>query len=118
MTLTAALAIVWTHFVADFILQSDKVSRAKSSDNVVLAYHVMLYSLPLIPLAWFLLPAGSIALFVGANVGLHFVTDYVSSRMTTRLWKAGEVHWFFVVIGVDQALHYTALFGTYVWLAR
>lgn len=117
MTMTVALLIVWLHFVADFILQSDKVSKTKSGDNAVLAYHVMLYSLPFIPFAAWYMPAGATAAFVGINLAAHFITDYITSRMTSKLWKAGKVHWFFVVIGADQAIHMTTLFLTFAWLA-
>ena len=39
------------------------------------------------------------------------------SRSRQALWKKGERHWFFVVIGLDQAIHMTCLFATYEVLA-
>jgi hypothetical protein len=116
--LIAFLWIVWLHFVADFMMQSDKVSKAKSGSNKVLLYHVTLYGLPFVPFALWHLPAGAAAAFVGINVAAHFATDWVTSRMTSKLWKAGDVHNFFVVIGADQAIHMTTLFLTYAWLAQ
>lgn len=47
------------------------------------------------------------------NGAAHFATDAVSSRITKRLWAAKQVHWFFVVIGLDQLIHYACLF--YTW---
>jgi len=101
------LAIVWMHFIADFILQSDYVAKNKSKSNLVLLQHVLIY--------------GILFYFFGAvyaliNTILHFITDWFSSRATSKLWAEGKVHWFFVVIGLDQAIHLTCLFVTYVWL--
>ena len=120
MSLAAFLWLVWLHFLADFILQSDRVSKSKSSNNAVLFYHVMLYSLPFVPFAaWHFLDRSYWVgfAFVYGNAAAHFVTDYITSRMTTKLWKAGEVHWFFVVIGADQAIHLSTLALTFWWLA-
>jgi len=103
------LIIFWVHFVADFMLQSDAIALAKSSDNQILTWHVFLYIIP------FLLIFGPI--FALLNFMLHWITDYFSSRATAKLYKAGKRHWFFVVIGLDQALHYTALFTTYYLLS-
>ncbi len=107
MGISTILILVWLHFVADFMLQSDRIATAKSSDNAVLFFHVTVYSVSFLCFGW---------KFVLVTWLAHFVTDYVSSRLMLRLYKAGERHWFFVVIGADQALHMTALFGAYVWL--
>ena len=107
MTPFIFLALVWVHTLADFALQSDKMAINKSSSNKWLALHVAIYSLPMMLFGW---------RFALANFAAHFCTDWVTSRMTSRLWKAGERHWFFVVIGIDQALHMTALVLTYGWL--
>lgn len=101
------LVLVWMHFFCDFILQSDKVAIAKSTDNKILALHVTIYSTPFLIFGW---------RFAAITWILHFVTDYISSRIASRFYKRDKRHWFFVTIGVDQALHVTALFGAYVWL--
>jgi len=117
MTLTVALLLVWIHFLADFIFQADKVALAKGKDNKVLVLHVTIYIATFIPFAlWYFTPHQA-SMFLGVNWLAHFVTDYISSRLTTKLYQAGERHWFFVVIGADQALHFTALFLTFAWLA-
>lgn len=107
MSLTVALVLVWLHIIADFVLQSDRIALAKSHDNEALAKHVAIYSLPFFWFGW---------QFVMANLAAHFVTDYITSRLTTKLWLANKRHWFFVTIGVDQGLHLSTLFVTYTWL--
>lgn len=116
MTLTPLLWIFWLHFVADFIMQSDKVAGAKSSSNRVLLFHVWFYSIPFVPFAFYYLGIERGMAFVLVNLVAHFVTDYITSRMTSKLYKAGERHWFFVVIGADQAIHMTTLVLTFAWL--
>jgi len=101
------LLLIWMHFFADFILQSDTVAKAKSSDNAVLLLHVSLYSLPFLWFGW---------KFALINGVLHFVTDWFSSRLTTHLYQKNQRHWFFVVIGADQAIHLTCLFWTFTLL--
>ena len=110
ISLTVALLIVWAHWIGDFILQSDWHSKNKSKSNFVLAQHVLLYSIPFACLGFFI-PV-SVA-WIAINAVGHFATDFVTSRATSKLWDNKEVHWFFVVIGLDQAIHFTTLFISY-----
>lgn len=96
LTVVLLLAL---HFVGDFILQTDRVANGKSSDFGVLTEHVVLYAVPLAVI--FAEHPG----FVIANAVLHWSTDVWTSRLTSRLWAAGERHWFFTVIGLDQLIH-------------
>ena len=97
--------IFMTHFVADFMLQSDYMAKNKSKSNKVLLLHVSVYALPFM---FIISPLYGII-----NGILHFGVDYVTSRRSSKLWADGEVHWFFVVIGFDQLLHILMLMWTY-----
>lgn len=99
--------LIWMHFIADFVFQSNKVAIAKSKCNKTLLLHVIIYSVPFI---WF---GGLFALINGIA---HFITDYFTSRATSWLYQKEERHWFFVVVGFDQAIHLTTLFVTYMIL--
>jgi len=101
------LLIVWIHFIMDFVLQTDKIALNKSNDNGILALHVSIYSVPFFIFGW---------KFAGLTWLLHFMTDWCTSRIAKKLWSEGQRHWFFVTIGADQALHFTALFGVYILL--
>jgi hypothetical protein len=101
------LILIWMHFICDFVLQDDKTALNKSSSNIVLFRHVLIYSAPFLVFG---------LAFAAITAALHFVTDYFTSRVTKKLWQEGKRHWFFVVIGVDQALHMSALIITYEWL--
>ena len=103
------LAILGTHFISDFVLQSDWMAMNKSKSNLALAVHVLIYSTCFIWVG---------PLYAGINCIAHFVTDWVSSRVGAKLWKAKKRHAFFMVIGLDQVAHYVALFLTlrFSWL--
>lgn len=105
----ALLLLVWCHWFADFVMQTDWMAKGKSRFNGILALHVGVYSLCFVWCG----PA-----FVVTTWLAHFCTDYVSSRISSRLFKAGKIHWFFVVVGFDQALHLTQLLLTYRWLCE
>lgn len=105
MTITTILVLVWLHFFADFICQTDTMAVNKSTSDKWLTIHCAVYSIPFLI---FYTPA-----FAAITFATHFVTDYVSSRATTKLWQEKKRHWFFVVIGLDQAIHMTTLFLTY-----
>lgn len=99
--------IVWVlflHWLGDFVFQSDWMAKNKSKSNEVLLIHISAYSLPLFLIGW---------KFALINAGLHCVTDYFTSRWTSKLWAAGNVHWFFVVIGLDQFIHTSCLILTF-----
>lgn len=97
------ILVLGLHFVGDFILQSDAMAKNKSKSVLWLLFHVTVYGIPLLLIGW---------KFAAINIGLHFLTDFLTSRITSKLWAAGNVHWFFVVIGLDQFIHATCLILT------
>jgi len=125
ISIIVVVAILINHFIADFVLQSDWMAKNKSCNDNALALHVFIYTLALMPLYFvFRYTDDNISLnilflgFLIANFYLHVVTDYVTSRLNTYLWKKGQVHYFFVSVGFDQLLHYSALFSTYWFFIR
>ncbi len=83
------------------------MSIRKSTSNKWLLYHVSVYSLPFLLFGW---------RFAMVTFCFHVVTDYFTSRWTTALYKKQEWHWFFCVVGFDQAIHITTLILTYHFL--
>lgn len=133
--MTELLVLLTVHFVGDFLLQSSWMALNKSKRWDALALHVAVYSACFFWWGW---------MFVLLTFALHFVTDAVTSRLTSLLWfltirrrsfagmpdliVSGDVltysayvteyptrHWFFAVIGFDQLLHVWALALTYQW---
>lgn len=139
------------HFVGDFICQSDWMATNKSNRWDVLASHVFVYMVVLwasvcfysgdkiVEMWW------TIAAYAFLNGGLHFITDAITSQLTSKFWFFrreegiwvqaeysvpkhwktlinpwtpidGKRHWFFVLIGLDQLIHYVTLVATAEWL--
>lgn len=121
--------VMFVHFVADFMLQTDKMAKNKSSSNAWLTYHILAYT------AVLLIVFGP--LYALINGLAHWATDWCTSRISKKFWMAAEenrkfiedprtgitidahrerqahnVHWFFVVIGFDQFLHALVLIMT------
>ena len=108
LSLNIIFQILTIHWIADFIWQSDWMAINKSTKVSALLAHVGFYSVGL-----FIMFGWEFALINGVA---HFVIDFFSSKATSYLWKKEERHWFFVTIGFDQALHYTVLFCTALYL--
>lgn len=128
------------HFVGDFLFQTDWMAMNKSQRWDALAAHVGVYAVTLGLFTSIALPPAPypyadtvwFSAFVAVNAALHFVTDAVTSRATSRLWFLPTVgfgmrpnwiqvevkntrHWFFVLIGLDQLIHVLTLLWTAHW---
>lgn len=97
---TTLLCLIWMHFFSDFLMQTNQMATNKSTSNKWLAAHVLVYTAPFLMFGW------QFALVNGLS---HFVVDWITSRINSALWKKGEIHWFFVGVGADQAIHLTIL---------
>lgn len=107
MEILIILSIIWVHFIMDFVFQSNKMALNKSKHNGILFQHVIIYSLPFMIFNFY---------FGIINLILHFVVDWITSRITSYFWIKGKRHLFFITIGMDQAIHLTCLFLTYWFL--
>ena len=97
------LCVIWAHFVADFVCQTSWMALNKSKQALPLLVHVSVYSALLIPFG---------LKYAAMNGAAHLATDFVTSRITSRLWAAQNFRWFFLIIGLDQAIHMTCLIVT------
>jgi hypothetical protein len=102
------IILLWLHTFADFALQTDRMALNKSSSNKWLLTHVFVYHCCFYFFGW---------KFAIVNGLAHFVTDYITSRITSKLWKENKRRYFFLVIGIDQAIHLTTLFITFELIA-
>jgi Protein of unknown function (DUF3307) len=129
MTLIIILSILFIHWVADFVLQTDKQAKGKSKNWSDLLAHTFTYSTMWIfasclligyeskghTTQWYVIHS---ILFGLVTFICHTITDYFTSRLNSKLWAKGDVHNFFVSIGFDQYLHYIQLFVTFYLLSK
>ena len=114
--LVVGVCLVFAHFIADFLCQTDDMARRKSKEFEWLMLHVVVYTLVLIVLG---AAVGGVkfGVFLGnLNGVLHLAIDFCTSKATSRLWQKQSWHWFFCVIGFDQALHTSILLASAYWL--
>ena len=114
------LFIIFIHWLADFHCQTHEMSMNKSKSNFWLTMHILVYTLvTFIFWNFFLLQPNYLyhiwdyIKIAGFIFTTHWITDYITSRMTSKLYAKGDFHNFFVVIGADQVLHYTQLLLAY-----
>lgn len=117
MNLWHIILLMFVHWVADFVLQTDAMAKGKSSDSVVLLRHILAYTLAMaVPLVFIAPSVYAFWMFLVINFVAHFWTDFATSRLTTYFWLREERHNFFVTIGFDQFLHAAVLLWSYNYL--
>ena len=115
MEIRIILSILFIHWVADFIFQTDEMARNKSTSNAWLFKHAIAYTGGLM-LCWLLIATvsfSSLFHWIWINGATHFCVDYVTSRVSSRYYQKGNIHRFFIVVGFDQFVHAATLLITY-----
>lgn len=111
------LAIFVVHFLGDFVFQSSKMATGKSKSLKWLSIHVGVYALvSLISFSVLTFYFGNVLIgfyWWTINVGLHFIVDFFTSKITSRFWEQKNMRFFFVMIGFDQLLHAICLISTF-----
>jgi Protein of unknown function (DUF3307) len=121
------LILIFTHWVADFVCQTDYMATGKSKEWKPLLTHTFIYSFIFLFVTLFIggtsevigcrLP-GTIMWLAPITFVFHTATDYYTSRVNSMFWEKKEVHNFFTSIGFDQFLHYAQLLITFYLLSK
>lgn len=115
--------LLLAHYISDFVMQTDIMARGKSKAIEPLSLHIIVYTLSLMFMTWFLF-SNSLAFlgFVLLNGCLHFVIDYFTSRESSKLFAQGKAgsesvpnFGGFSVIGFDQLLHTFILIASFAF---
>ena len=111
--------ILAVHFVADFVFQSSQMATNKSKSIKWLSIHVAVYGLvsllSTLVVSKTLFNWGDVMMWWALNVLLHFIVDFFTSKVTSKLWEQKKMRLFFTMIGFDQLLHNICLIGTYYY---
>lgn len=134
MNIFLVIYILATHWVADFVFQNSYMALNKSKNNGALTEHIIAYTVVtvisyttlLFVYSLFrdsmVLQMDGIVLFFILTFASHWITDYFTSRWTSRLHKIGLIYatppnlGFFAVVGLDQLLHFAQLLICYKYL--
>ncbi len=108
--MSAIVTLLFGHWVADFLFQTEKMALGKSHSIKWLALHVLVYTVVLCVFCFFLLSWKVALLFAALNGLLHGLTDLLTSRLTA-LYKDNR-RIFFLIIGLDQFIHSATLLIT------
>lgn len=123
ISLPFVLWLTFTHWLADWVVQTREQAEAKHRSLKALSAHVVTYTMTL----WYLLACAGLLVtgfatlvaltgYVAINGALHWVTDYYTSRLNARLWRSGNQQAFWVALGADGLIHLWTLLLTAAWL--
>ena len=116
MSFSTFLFILLIHFLADFGLQTHDQATGKSTSTKWLTYHVGVYSIIWLLASWVYYDNFAQAItFATITFILHWITDFLTSRIGKPFWDKQDFHNGFVVVGFDQVLHYIQLVGTIIF---
>ena len=115
------LAILFTHWVSDFLMQTRWQADNKSKNLWALTSHVLNYAIGFFLLlgTWLMVMKPTentfycVVGYVFINAVFHWITDFFTSKATSYLWRQKDVHGFFCMIGFDQFVHAFCLIVTY-----
>ena len=105
LQVTSLIVLLLVHWLADFALQTEKQANNKNHSLIALGGHVLTYGISMGIAMLCLYPCRKMAISAGLLAASHFLIDFVTSKITHRLYEEKRYHDFFVVIGFDQFLH-------------
>lgn len=103
MLINKLILIFFMHYIGDFLLQTRWMGENKSKNMKALLFHILVYTLWLFPLG---------VEFAIANGILHLITDFITSRLSSRAYKNNNMSQFWAIIGADQLIHIVTLLLT------
>jgi hypothetical protein len=108
--------LLLVHWIADFVLQTNEQATTKSSSIEALCKHTVTYSAVWV-MALALIGGGWMSVVFGLITFItHTTQDYFTSRWVKHYFDKRNYHNGFVVIGLDQILHYIQIVVTLLLL--
>ncbi|MBQ4819256.1 DUF3307 domain-containing protein [Aquimarina sp. MMG016] len=104
--------ILIAHWGGDFVFQTSKMAIRKSYKLKWLLLHVLAYTTVLLVFSLFLFSLKIAIMYTLINAILHGVTDFFTSKLTTKYRKTPRV--FYPILGLDQLIHTITLYLTFI----
>lgn len=127
------LVILFAHYMADFIFQPHSIALAKAESVVALSIHIIVYTLIFfilfclygvilnefftftITMKHWIQMGISISIVNGI---VHYLIDYITSKINRHFWNSSQFRNFFMMIGLDQFLHLSVLVFSYAQMLQ
>ena len=123
--------ILFTHFISDFVMQTDEMAKGKSTSIFWLTFHTIAYLIVSLIISVFYVTVlnqldivnydeitSLMIYYYIINSIFHFLTDFITSKIAKYYFDKNEIHNGFVVIGVDQFIHSTTLILTFYFIFK
>ena len=106
----AILIFLTIHYIADYLCQHPWMAVNKSKRFLPLVSHIIVYTSIMGAVAFFIFGYSSVLIaFIFMNGIAHMITDYNSSRASSRLYKEKKYWRFFSTLGMGQLAHQVVL---------
>lgn len=102
------------HTLADFVFQTRWMAENKSKSLKALSLHIAEYTGIIFIGMILILPLQYAALYSLVNGCIHFFTDFVTSKISSKAYKSENIKLFWITIGIDQFIHISSLLLTLV----
>ncbi len=104
------VVLLFSHWVGDYVLQTNEMAANKANGIRWLSIHVAVYAAVLFCFALLFFNVATALYFVLANAALHWATDFLTSRVSARFKNQPRIY--FPIIGMDQFIHTVTLMLT------
>lgn len=116
VSLWIVLGILAVHWFANFVLQTDYQAKNKGrSWDALLSYTLTYMIVWAVPAMWVMGVRDGV-IFCMITFVAHTITDYFTSKLSSKLRREGREYSLYMSIGFDQLLHYIQLLLTYYYL--
>jgi len=102
----ALIALLWAHWIGDFILQSRQIANSKHKSVSALGIHCITYSSSMTISGLVIgMACTKVMVLWLAFFASHYIIDYVTSRANHFFYERDRMNEFWVFIGADQLAH-------------
>lgn len=122
MNIYIIIWLLFVHWVADFVCQSEKWATTKKSNNHSLIKHTLTYSYLFVAATIAFLPIKTLILFGFILFVSHTLIDYFTSKLVGKKFENKQLGseipnlGAFSIIGLDQFIHFVVLVISFYYL--